>query len=124
MRISDWSSDVCSSDLDEIVALGIKILEILGVEADLLDRVGAAETVVQLAPVDQILGLHLHIGAALARLSVLDLGNLPDTAFIFDNIAGTDFNAGDFHRAHSLQQGWKEPPASERAPVKIGKANV
>src|SRR3546814_17108878 len=85
MRISDWSSDVCSSDL-------------------LFDRVGAAKTVVELAPVDQVLGLDLHIGAALARLGVLNLGDLPDAAFIFDNIAGTDFNAGDFHRASFLRR--------------------
>src|SRR3546814_4606720 len=88
MRISDWSSDVCSSDLfdrnralfpklehdvhavlqefmrvaddiladvdlfeavlvheHQIVALGIEELEILGVEAHLFDRVGAAKTV-------------------------------------------------------------------------------
>src|SRR3546814_8962532 len=79
MRISDWSSDVCSSDLfmrvaddiladvdlfeavlvheHQIVALGIEELEILGVEAHLFDRVGAAKTVVELAPVDQVLGL-------------------------------------------------------------------
>src|SRR3546814_15514772 len=85
MRISDWSSDVCSSDL-------------------LFDRVGAAKTVVELAPVDQVLGLDLHIGAALARLGVLNLGDLPDAAFIFDNIAGTDFNAGDLHRACFLRR--------------------
>src|SRR3546814_7476302 len=85
MRISDWSSDVCSSDL-------------------LFDRVGAAKTVVELAPVDQVLGLDLHIGAALARLGVLNLCDLPDAAFIFDNIAGTDFNAGDLHRASFLRR--------------------
>eukprot|EP01136_Pigoraptor_vietnamica_P044888 Opistho-1_new@22173 len=95
----------------QIVPLGIEELEILGVEADLFDRVGAAETVVELTPVDQILGFDLHIGAALARLGVLDLGDLPDPLFIFDNIAGTDFNAGDFHRAHSLDKDGKSKAA-------------
>src|SRR3546814_19200780 len=103
MRISDWSSDVCSSDLHQIVALGIEELEILGVEAHLFDRVGAAKTVVELAPVDQVLGLDLHIGAALARLGVLNLGDLPDAAVLFVTIAGTDFNADDFNRPSFLR---------------------
>src|SRR3546814_18245090 len=87
MRISDWSSDVCSSDLHvhavlqeggrvpeevagklhlvvgglvhegELVALGVKILDILGVEPHPLHRFRRAEADVGLAPVDQVLQL-------------------------------------------------------------------
>src|SRR3546814_3747892 len=104
MRISDWMSDVCSSDLaglqeggrvpeevavklhlvvgglvheGELVALGVKILEILGVEPHPLHRFRRAEADVGLAPVDQVLQLHLHICAALAGLGVLDLDRAP-----------------------------------------------
>src|SRR3546814_14740876 len=86
MRSGVCSSDVCSSDLlligyrvheDEHVALRIEILEILGVEPDALYRLGGPETDVVLAPVDQVLEFHLHIGAALAGLGMLDLHGAP-----------------------------------------------
>src|SRR3546814_4235616 len=97
MRISDWSSDVCSSDLGELVALGVKILEILGVEPHPLHRFRRAEADVGLAPVDQVLQLHLHICAALAGLGVLDLDRAPQAFFIFDDVAGTNVHAADLH---------------------------
>ena len=79
------------------VAVLVEELEILGVEPHLLDRVGAAEADVGLAAVLQVLHLDLHVGPALARLGMLDLGDLPDAAFVFENIAGTDVHAADLH---------------------------
>jgi len=79
------------------VAVGEQELEILGVEADALDRLGGAEADVVLAAVDQVLELDLHVGAALARLGVLDLHRAPDAAFIFDDVAGTNVHAADLH---------------------------
>ena len=64
-------------------------LEVLGVEPDTLDRLGRAEADIVLAAVDEVFHLDLHIGAALARLGVLDLHRTPDAAFIFDDVAGT-----------------------------------
>ena len=72
------------------VAVGEQELEILGVEADALDRLGRAEADIVLAPVDEVLELDLHIGPALAGLGVLDLHRAPDAAFIFDDVAGTN----------------------------------
>src|SRR3546814_20733807 len=106
MRSGVCSSDVCSSDLlligyrvheDEHVALRIEILEILGVEPDALYRLGGPETDVVLAPVDQVLEFHLHIGAALAGLGMLDLHGAPQAAVIFDVVAGTNLDAADLH---------------------------
>src|SRR3546814_2722438 len=106
MRISDWSSDVCSSDLQE--------LEILGIEPHAFDRLGRAEADVGLAAVDEVLHLDLHIGAALAGLGVLNLDRAPDAAFIFENVAGTDVHAADLHGPTC----WKErrAPADARVP--------
>jgi hypothetical protein len=39
----------------------------------------------------------MHERPALARLGVLDLGDLPDTLFVFENVAGTDVHAADLH---------------------------
>ena len=72
-------------------------IEAMIVEADALNRFCRAEADIVLAPVDQILELDLHIGAALARLGVLDLHRAPDAAFIFDDIAGTNRDAADLH---------------------------
>jgi len=55
------------------------------------------EADVGLAAVDEVLHLDLHVGAALARLGVLDLHRAPDAAFIFDDVAGTDVHAADLH---------------------------
>src|SRR3546814_10689956 len=78
MRISDWSSDVCSSDLA-------------------FDGIGAAKTDVGLATVHQVLHLDLHVGPALAGLGMLNLGDLPDAAFVFENVSGADVDAADLH---------------------------
>ena len=56
-----------------------------------------AEADVGLAAVDEVLHLDLHVGAALARLGVLDLDRAPDAAFIFDDVAGTNVHAADLH---------------------------
>src|SRR5690606_696664 len=61
------------------------------------DRVGAAEPDVRLAAVDEVLHLDLHESAALARLGVLDLRDLPDAAFIFQDVTRADIHATDFH---------------------------
>jgi hypothetical protein len=45
-------------------------------------RVGAAETHIGLASVDQVLHFDLHEGAALAGLGMLGLGDFPDALFI------------------------------------------
>src|SRR3546814_4552876 len=82
----------------QLGALDIEELEILGVETDLLDRVGAAEAHVVLAAVDQVLHLDLHEGTALAGLGVLRLRNLPDAFFVFENVAGANVDAADRKR--------------------------
>src|SRR5258705_3596137 len=81
----------------EHVAVVIQILKILGVEADALDRLGRAEANVVLAAVNEVFQLDLHVGAALARLGVLDFDGAPNAAFIFDDVAGTDVHAADLH---------------------------
>src|SRR4029077_14515707 len=58
---------------------------------------GRTEADVGLAAVDEVLHLDLHVGAALARLRVLDLHGTPNAAFIFDDVAGTDVHAADLH---------------------------
>ncbi len=72
-------------------------IEATVVEADALDRLRRAEADIVLAPVDEVLHLHLHVGAALAGLGVLDLHRAPDAAFIFDDVAGTNVHAADLH---------------------------
>ena len=90
------------------VAVAEQELEVLGVEADALDRLGRAEADVVLAAVDEVLHLDLHIGAALAGLGVLDLHRAPDAAFIFDDVAGTNVHAADLH-GNRLAEIEKEP---------------
>ena len=85
----------------QAVAIGIEVLEVLGVEPDALDGVGAAEADVGLAAVDQVLHLDLHEGAALARLGMLGLGDLPDAFFVFEDVAGTNVHAADLHGGKS-----------------------
>src|SRR5581483_2003372 len=97
------------------VAVGEQELEILGIEADALDRLGRAEADVVLAAVDEVLHLDLHVGAALAGLGVLDLHGAPDAAFIFDDVAGTDVHAADLHVCLSGESG-KEPAGALAAP--------
>src|SRR6185312_3712977 len=97
---------------DEHVALGIEILEILGVEANALDRLGRAEADVVLAAVDEVLHLDLHVGAALAGLGVLDLHGAPDAALIFDDVAGTDVHAADLHDRLPAKTGERAAAAS------------
>src|SRR3546814_3476520 len=91
MRISDWSSDVCSSDLHNVhavgqescrisnqvgwkidllvrflvhenqhVAFGVKILKILGVEANAFNGFSGPEPYIVLAPIDQVFQFDLH----------------------------------------------------------------
>src|SRR3546814_15170890 len=71
------------------------MLEILGVEPHPLHRFRRAEAAVGLAPVDQVLQLHLPICAALAGLGVLDLDRAPQLFFIFAAVAGTNVHAAD-----------------------------
>src|SRR3546814_20083919 len=70
---------------------------VTGVQTCALPIFGGAEADIVLAAVDEILQLHLHIGAALAGLGVLDLHGAPDAAFIFDDVAGTNVHAADLH---------------------------
>ena len=77
--------------------LGEQELEILGIEPDALDLFRRAEANVVLAAVAQVLQLHLHVGAALAGLGVLNLDGAPDAAFIFQDVAGTNFDRVDLH---------------------------
>ena len=98
---------------DEIIALGIKKLEILGVEADLFHGVGAAEADIGFTAVDQVLHFNLHKCAALTWLRVLNLGDFPDATFIFQNIARTNIDATDLHDPpHTRKQRKRavEPP--------------
>ena len=98
------------------VAVLVEELVVLRVEPHLLDRVGAAEADIGLAAVLQVLHLDLHVGTALARLGVLDLGDLPDAAFIFENIAGTNVHAADFHGRPALGE---NADVRLRAPYKL-----
>src|SRR3546814_17624726 len=69
MRISDWSSDVCSSDLDDIahiaVALGVDAVQAVGER--LGDRpgeaeLGAPEIIIAVADLGRALMLELRLG--------------------------------------------------------------
>ena len=106
------------------VAVVEQELEVLGVEADALDRLGGAEADVGLAAVDEVLHLDLHVGAALAGLGVLDLHRAPDAALIFDDVAGTDVHAADLHDRLPARLSEKSRrgarPADWRAPLAAG----
>src|SRR3546814_18351005 len=99
MRISDWSSDVCSSDL-------VEILVVLLIEAHALDVLAGAEALVQLGAVADVLQLALQVGAALAGLGVLDLHSAPQAALVFDDVARADRVAVDLHEGIVRERGW------------------
>ena len=82
---------------DEHFAILIEELIISRVEPNLFDRISAAETNIGFAAILQVLHLNLHVSSAFARLSVLDLGDLPNALFIFDDVARTNVHAADFH---------------------------
>ena len=77
------------------VALLVEEGEILLLEADLLDRLGRAEALVELGAVDQVLQLDLVVGAALAGLDRVGPDRHPEAAIVLDDVAGTDFVAVD-----------------------------
>ena len=79
------------------LALLVEEGEILLLEPDFFDRLGRAETLVELGAVDQVLQLDLIIGAALAGLDMVALDRRPEAALMLDDIARTDFVAVDFH---------------------------
>ena len=93
------------------VAVGEQELEVLGVEADALDGLGRTEADIVLAAVDEVLQFDLHVGAALARLRVLDFHRAPDAAFIFNDVAGTNVHAADLH-GKPMQNVRKSRPAA------------
>src|SRR3546814_6536815 len=64
MRISDWSSDVCSSDLQRQVAFRAQRLEIADLEALDKDRRGAAAIAILIEDREQ---RRLEIGRASCR---------------------------------------------------------
>src|SRR3546814_18045592 len=75
MRISDWSSDVCSSDLDRTVEHDLALDDLVAVGLKRLDDVAYRDRAVELAGVRRLadqrqrgaveaLGLLLGIGAA------------------------------------------------------------
>src|SRR3546814_10788226 len=92
MRISDWSSDVCSSDL-----------------SNAFNGFSGPEPYIVLAPIDQVFQFDLHISAPLARLSVLNFHGAPTAAFIFNLVARTNVHATDLHRASRLFKDVTEP---------------
>src|SRR3546814_9348076 len=106
MRISDWSSDVCSSDL-------VEILVVLLIEAHALDVLAGAEALVQLGAVADVLQLALQVGAALAGLGVLDLHSAPQAALVFDDVARADRVAVDLHEGIVRERGRSEEHTSE-----------
>src|SRR3546814_18437279 len=121
MRISDWSSDVCSSDLQPIVRLDTR--EIVGVEALCRLRTTDGEVVAasefQEATSDvnvaaELTGRMLSIVAGDVR-SWLDAG-LPFQA-VGVNVSTGDFYAGDLMRKleHSFGRAcvWLEPRTDE-----------
>src|SRR3546814_14866893 len=57
MRISDWSSDVCSSDLDQRHHLGF----VGGLAGDVADRQAGREHATLAGRHDEIAGLHLLV---------------------------------------------------------------
>src|SRR3546814_7551189 len=99
MRISDWSSDVCSSDLDKfVIAVRILALEIIKQAAALVDQhQQAAARVIVLRVGLEMLG---QIDDALGQDRDLDLGAAGVT--LGAGIVGNDFGftfSGHRHRS-------------------------
>src|SRR3546814_9056437 len=75
MRISDWSSDVCSSDLhnpDYIKALEILLSRLRGLNAD-IDGIWVDSKVASLLPIDQRVVRPSSYGYPIAMHTVVDI---------------------------------------------------
>ena len=93
------------SQLDLLVALGVhehqllallvEELELPALDLGLLDAVAAAEALVELAAVEDVLQLDLVVGGALAGLHRAGLDRGPERAVVLDHHAGPDVAAAD-----------------------------
>ncbi len=79
----------------ELVALLVEELELPSLDLGLLDPVGGAEALVELAAVEQVLQLDLVVGRALAGLHRAGLDRGPERAVVLDHHAGPDVAAAD-----------------------------
>src|SRR5262249_14718173 len=80
---------------DELVPLPIEELEILALDMRLLDFCVAAEALVELAPVKNVLQFHLVVGGALAGLDRHGLDRHPQRTIVLDHEPGPDVAAAD-----------------------------
>ena len=80
---------------DEHAVALVEELLVLLFQAHALDLVGAAEPLVELAAISQVLQLHLREGTSLAGLHVIDLHGRPEAAIVLERVSGTDFVSVD-----------------------------
>src|SRR4029450_1746994 len=90
----------------EHVAFGVEELIVPLLEPHALDRLGGAESLVELGAVDRVLELDLRVSRSFAGLHVLRLHRYPEPAFVLDHVAGSDFVAVDLHGA--LGESWAQ----------------
>src|SRR5690606_11696385 len=107
-------ADHILGDIDLLIACGIhegqhlaifkKELVRLLFEADALHGFGGAEALVEFRAIAQVLEFDLQIGAALAGLGVLNFYGHPQTALMFNHIAGADRISVNFHGCLALSK--------------------
>ena len=94
---------------DQIVAIVIQEGAFKFLEDDPLDRFRRPEPLIQLGPVADVTKFDLGEGAALAGLHMLNLDRAPQPPVMFDDIAGFDGVAVQFHlqprRRHAAGRG-------------------
>ncbi|GAB2203346.1 hypothetical protein ROS1_01610 [Roseibium sp. ROS1] len=79
------------------VFLGEEILEVFLLQTDALDLVFGAETLVELAAIEQVFHFNLCEGTAFAWLDVLDFDNRPKRVLVLKHVTGLYFVSVDFH---------------------------
>src|SRR6185436_15189253 len=83
----------------QLLALFVEELELSALDLGFLDPVAAAEALVELAAVKDVLELDLVIGRALAGFHRAGLDRGPERAVVLDHHAGPDVAAADFGHA-------------------------
>src|SRR5204863_3161027 len=83
----------------ELIALLVEKLKLPALDLGFLDPVAAAEALVELAAVEDVLQLDLVVGRPLAGLHRSGLDRGPERAVVLDHHAGPDIAAADLGHA-------------------------
>ena len=92
----------CRVHEHELFALLVEELELPALDLGLLDPVAAAETLVELAAVEDVLELDLVVGRALAGLHRAGLDRGPERAVVLDHHARPNVAAADLGHDRSI----------------------